>query len=103
MKQHIEQALHNSSLSLASIYHELRNSNDDHQTQMDNIMLAYTSTRRAMEKNHDGKRFGSTEAYRAMTLGEQPDATIAESEQQLLVEGVPRYELDLDSLTYTRI
>jgi hypothetical protein len=74
MKQHIEQALHNSSLSLACIYHELRNSNDDHQESMDHIMLAYISTRRAMEKNHDGKRFGSAEAYRAMTLGEQPNA-----------------------------
>ena len=77
MKQHIEQALHNSSLSLACIYHELRNSNDDHQTEMDHIMLAYTSTRRAMEKNHDGKRFGSAEAYRAMSLGEQPNAASA--------------------------
>ena len=74
MKQHIEQALHNTSLSLASIYHELENSNDDHPVTMTHIMLAYTSTRRAMEKNHDGKRFGSTEAYRAMTLGEQPNA-----------------------------
>jgi|TARA_R110000824_G_scaffold118170_2_gene270371 hypothetical protein len=77
MKQHIEQALHNSSLSLASIYHELRNSNDDHQPQMDNIMLAYTSTRRAMDKNHEGKRFGHAEAYRAMSLGEQPNAASA--------------------------
>jgi hypothetical protein len=74
MKQHIEQALHNTSLSLASIYHELENSNDDHPVTMTHIMIAYTSTRRAMEKNHDGKRFGSTEAYRAMTLGEQPNA-----------------------------
>ena len=74
MKKHIEQALHNSSLSLASIYHELRNSNDDHQTQMDNIMLAYRATRRSMDKNHEGKTYHSREAYEAMTLGEQPNA-----------------------------
>ena len=74
MKQHIEQALHNSSLSLASIYHELRNSNDDHQDQMDNIMIAYRATRRAMDKNHEGKTYNSREAYEAMTLGEFPNA-----------------------------
>mgnify|MGYP003121114145 CR=1 FL=1 len=77
MKQHIEQALHNSSLSLASIYHELRNSNDDHQNQMDGIMAAYIETRRAMDKNQDGYRFGHAEAYRAMSLGEQPNAATA--------------------------
>ena len=77
MKQHIEQALHNSSLSLASIYHELRNSNDDHQDKMDNLMIAYRATRRAMDKNHGGKRFGHAEAYRAMSLGEQPNAASA--------------------------
>ena len=74
MKQHIEQALHNSSLSLASIYHELRNSNDDHQDKMDQIMLAYQSTRRAMDKSHAGKTYNSREAYEAMSLGEQPNA-----------------------------
>jgi len=74
MKEHIEQALHNSSLSLASIYHELRNSNDDHQPQMDNIMLAYRATRRAMDKDYEGKTYNSREAYEAMTLGEQPNA-----------------------------
>jgi len=74
MKQHIEKALHASSLSLAGIYHELSNSNDDHQDAMDNIMEAYTSTRRAMDKNHEGKRFGHAEAYRAMSQGEQPNA-----------------------------
>lgn len=77
MKQHIEQALHNSSLSLASIYHELRNSNDDHQDQMDGIMEAYIATRRSMEMNHEGKRLGHAEAHRAMVLGEQPDAAAA--------------------------
>lgn len=77
MKQHIEQALHNSSLSLASIYHELRNSNDDHQDQMDGIMEAYIATRRSMEMNHEGKRLGHAEAHRAMSLGEQPDAAVA--------------------------
>jgi len=77
MKQHIEQALHNSSLSLASIYHELRNSNDDHKDQMDGIMEAYIATRRSMEMNHEGKRFGHEEAHRAMILGEQPNAAVA--------------------------
>ena len=76
-------------------------------------MLAYTSTRRAMEKNHEGKRFKSAEAYRAMSLGEQPDATQSTDESQVDgkvrmattadLEGLPRYELDLDSLTYTRV
>ena len=74
MKQHIEQALHATSISLAGIYHELWNSNDPHQSETDNIMEAYISTRRAMEKNHEGKRFGHAEAYRAMSLGEQPNA-----------------------------
>jgi len=27
-----------------------------------------------MDKNHEGKRFGHAEAYRAMSLGEQPNA-----------------------------
>jgi hypothetical protein len=74
MKQSIEVALHNSSLSLASIYHELRDSNDDHQATMDQVMLAYIEVRRAMEKDHEGKRLGHAEAYRAMTFGEQPNA-----------------------------
>jgi len=75
MKQRLEEQLHATSISLAILYHELRNSNDDQQDKMDNLMLAYQATRRAMDKSHAGKTYNSHEAYEAMSLGEFPDAS----------------------------
>jgi len=74
MKQHIEEALHNSSISLASIVRELHSSNDTHQGTLDCVMEAYKNTRRAMDKNHEGKTYKSREAYDAITKGVFPNA-----------------------------
>ena len=74
MKQHIEEALHNSSISLASIVRELHSSNDTHERTLEYAMEAYKNTRRAMDKNHEGKTYKSREAYDAITNGVFPNA-----------------------------